>query len=130
MFVLMNNVARLAVIDPVISDDAEIPDDDLMFISQNGIMIRVAAKGISKMGRNTQGVRIMRIGDGDKVVAAAKIANEEVKEEPAETAAETEPEPAVDKTEEELIAEQIKKEDIVNGNEEENSEEEEQTSEK
>jgi DNA gyrase subunit A len=48
-------------------------DDELMFISQNGIIIRVISKDISVIGRNTQGVRLMKLDHGDKVVAAAKI---------------------------------------------------------
>ena len=44
-----------------------------MFISQKGITIRTPSKGISQIGRNTQGVRLMRLGKGDKVVSAAKI---------------------------------------------------------
>jgi DNA gyrase subunit A len=48
-------------------------DDELMFISQKGITIRTPSNGISQIGRNTQGVRLMRLGKGDKVVSAAKI---------------------------------------------------------
>ncbi len=50
--------------------------DDLIFISKKGIIIRTAAKGISVIGRNTQGVRIMKLADGDKLVATAKVTNE------------------------------------------------------
>ncbi len=48
-------------------------EDELMLISQKGIAIRINAKDVSKIGRATQGVRIMRLGEGDKVVAAARI---------------------------------------------------------
>ena len=48
-------------------------EDDLMFISKNGIIIRTPAKGISVIGRNTQGVRVMKLAPGDQMVAAAKI---------------------------------------------------------
>ncbi|GAI75462.1 unnamed protein product, partial [marine sediment metagenome] len=41
-------------------------EDELMLISQKGIGIRVNAKDISKIGRATQGVRIMRLNEGDK----------------------------------------------------------------
>ena len=51
-----------------------------MFISQNGIAIRVPAKDISIIGRNTQGVRIMKLEQADKVVAAAKIIPEDADE--------------------------------------------------
>lgn len=47
--------------------------DEIMFISQKGITIRTPSVGISKIGRNTQGVRLMRLRKGDEVVSAAKI---------------------------------------------------------
>ncbi|MBT7903357.1 DNA gyrase subunit A [Candidatus Woesearchaeota archaeon] len=52
-------------------------EDELMFISKNGIIIRMSVKGISIIGRNTQGVRLMRIGAGDTVIDAAKIIKED-----------------------------------------------------
>ncbi|MBW2973232.1 DNA gyrase subunit A [Candidatus Woesearchaeota archaeon] len=48
-------------------------DDEIILISQQGIVIRTAAKGISVVGRATQGVRVMRLYEQDKLVAAAKI---------------------------------------------------------
>ena len=51
-------------------------EDELMLISKKGIGIRVNAKDVSKIGRATQGVRIMRLSEGDKVVAAARIVKE------------------------------------------------------
>ncbi len=51
--------------------------DDIMIISQKGIMIRINAKNVSKIGRSTQGVRLMKLKPGDKVMAAAKIISEE-----------------------------------------------------
>jgi len=51
--------------------------DELVFISKKGIIIRTSSSQISCIGRNTQGVRIMRLGVGDKVVAAAKVVKEE-----------------------------------------------------
>jgi len=47
--------------------------DELMVISQKGILIRVPMSSIPVLGRATQGVRIMRLESGDKVVAAEKI---------------------------------------------------------
>jgi len=47
--------------------------DNLMFISKEGIAIKTEAKNISTIGRNTQGVTIMKLKEGDKLVAAAKI---------------------------------------------------------
>ncbi|MBW2989260.1 DNA gyrase subunit A [Candidatus Woesearchaeota archaeon] len=55
--------------------------DGIMFISKSGIIIRTPVKGISVIGRATQGMRLMKLDEGDKVVAAAKI----IKEEPEES---------------------------------------------
>ncbi|MBW2963152.1 DNA gyrase subunit A [Candidatus Woesearchaeota archaeon] len=57
----------------VIAVKSVIDDDQLMFISKHGIAIRMKARDISVIGRATQGVRIMRLGEGDKVMAVAKI---------------------------------------------------------
>src|SRR6266540_2333065 len=46
---------------------------DLLFISQNGMVQRTKAGGISKMGRATQGVRVMNIKDDDRVSAVALV---------------------------------------------------------
>ncbi len=53
-------------------------DDDIIMISLSGIIIRLKVKDISVMGRNTQGVTLMRIDNKkDKVVAVAKYVEEE-----------------------------------------------------
>ena len=51
-------------------------EDEVMLISKDGIIIRMPAKGISVIGRNTQGVRLMKLEGGDKVISAAKVVNE------------------------------------------------------
>jgi DNA gyrase subunit A len=51
--------------------------DSVMFISQGGMLVRVAAKSISHIGRNTQGVRLVNLKEGDKLIAAARIADSE-----------------------------------------------------
>lgn len=48
-------------------------EDDLVVISTGGVVIRQPLKEISLIGRATQGVRIMRLGDGDKVASVALI---------------------------------------------------------
>lgn len=50
--------------------------EELIFMSKNGIAIRVESKGISTIGRNTQGMRIMKLESGDKVVSGTKFENE------------------------------------------------------
>lgn len=46
---------------------------DLMLITHKGIMIRISSEEIPSMSRNTQGVRLMRLEEGDHVVAVANI---------------------------------------------------------
>jgi DNA gyrase subunit A len=46
---------------------------DLLFISQNGMVQRTNAGGISQMGRATQGVRVMNLKDDDAVSAVALV---------------------------------------------------------
>src|SRR5689334_2669880 len=46
---------------------------DLLFISQNGMVQRTSVSGISQMGRSTQGVRVMNIKDDDRVSAVALV---------------------------------------------------------
>ncbi len=51
-------------------------DDEIMVITAGGKAIRTPVKKISQVHRNTQGVRIIRLNDGDKVVSVAKLAEE------------------------------------------------------
>ena len=46
---------------------------DLLFISQNGMVQRTNAGGISQMGRATQGVRVMNMREDDRVSAVALV---------------------------------------------------------
>ncbi len=55
-------------------------DDDVMLITDTGIVIRLDVAGISILGRSTQGVTLMRSGDGGKVVSIAKVSPEEEEE--------------------------------------------------
>jgi DNA gyrase subunit A len=50
------------------------PHQDLLFISQNGMVQRTSVGGISQMGRSTQGVKVMNIKDDDRVSAVALAA--------------------------------------------------------
>ncbi|MBS3175382.1 DNA gyrase subunit A [Candidatus Woesearchaeota archaeon] len=53
-------------------------NDELMLISKNGVIIRTPVNGISVIGRNTQGVRIMKLETEDKLATVARIINEEI----------------------------------------------------
>jgi DNA gyrase subunit A len=52
-------------------------EDEVMIISKDGAIIRMSATEISTMGRATQGVRVMKLNEGDRVVSLAKIVIEE-----------------------------------------------------
>ena len=54
-------------------------DHELMLMSEEGIMIRVKAKDISLLGRSTQGVKVMNVGDSDRVSAIARVSSEKKK---------------------------------------------------
>ena len=54
--------------------------DDLVIVSAQGIVIRLAVKDISLIGRATQGVRIMRMKDGDKVASVALVSEAALEE--------------------------------------------------
>ncbi len=47
--------------------------DDVVVISRGGLLVRMAADSISKIGRGTQGVRVVKLKDGDQVIAAARV---------------------------------------------------------
>ncbi len=51
-------------------------DDELMLITSNGIIVRTDLSDIRAIGRATQGVRLIRVDEGDTVVAMAKIARD------------------------------------------------------
>ena len=55
-------------------------DDDVMMISNNGTIIRIKALEISILGRNTQGVTLMRTNDGSKVVSIETISEDDMEE--------------------------------------------------
>ena len=46
-------------------------DDEIMIVSEEGVIVRTPVKGISELGRSTQGVMVMRVSDKDKVCAVA-----------------------------------------------------------
>ncbi|MBP3884075.1 MAG: DNA gyrase subunit A, partial [Olsenella sp.] len=49
------------------------PQHELMVVSEEGVVIRVKTADISRLGRPTQGVKIMNIGDSDRVSAVARM---------------------------------------------------------
>jgi len=59
--------------------------EDLMIITENGIMIRTSVDQISTMGRNTQGVRVINLKDGDSIADVTRVV---IEDEPGADAAE------------------------------------------
>ncbi|MEB6551006.1 DNA gyrase subunit A [Heyndrickxia sporothermodurans] len=57
-------------------------EEDLMLITAGGVLIRMAVDGISQLGRNTQGVKLIRLGEDEHVATVAKVEKEE--EEPSD----------------------------------------------
>ncbi len=94
---------------------------ELMLISEEGVVIRVKADDISKLGRSTQGVKVMNVSETDRVSAIARVAAGKKKAKPrgvaegqtalleGETTDSTVGEPEVDRDleAEELVAEEF-----------------------
>ncbi len=55
-------------------------DDEVLMINSEGIIIRIRAGEVSKLGRATQGVKIMKVDDDTKIVAMAKVIKEDDEE--------------------------------------------------
>jgi DNA gyrase subunit A len=49
------------------------PDDQIVLISSAGTLVRTAVTDVSQQGRNTQGVRLIRLDDGDRLVGLDRI---------------------------------------------------------
>ncbi len=62
---------------PVVALKAICDEDELMLITAKGIMLRTGLSELRDIGRNTQGVRLIRLGEDDKLVAVTRIASEE-----------------------------------------------------
>ena len=63
--------------DRVIADEAR-ASDEIMLISSKGTMVRTRVDEVSVQGRNTQGVRLIRLKEGEKLVGLERV------DEPAE----------------------------------------------
>ena len=58
----------------VIGAAAVAPDEEIMLISDGGTLVRTPVEGVSVVGRNTQGVRLITLGEGEKLVGMEPIA--------------------------------------------------------
>jgi DNA gyrase subunit A len=61
--------------------------DELMIITRKGVLIRLPVSGVSKLGRATQGVHLIRLEEGDEVAAVAHVVRDEEEGAVVETAA-------------------------------------------
>ena len=50
-------------------------DDEIMIMSEEGVVVRTPVEGISELGRSTQGVRVMNVAEDDRVTAVAIAAH-------------------------------------------------------
>lgn len=65
---------------PVVGSRIVSPEQDLMLISSDGKVIRMDVDAISVIGRNAQGVKLMRMGEEDKVAGLAAVDKEKIDE--------------------------------------------------
>jgi DNA gyrase subunit A len=54
-----------------------LPSDEVMLISDQGTLLRTVVEQISLLSRNTQGVKVMNVRDGEMLVGMARIAEAE-----------------------------------------------------
>jgi DNA gyrase subunit A len=74
----LKNIKTSARNGKVVALKSVLPGDDLMLITANGMIIRTGLDEIRSIGRNTQGVRLIKLKEDDKLVAAEKIAAEDL----------------------------------------------------
>jgi len=60
-------------------------DDDILLISDDGTIIRMAAADVNLYSRTAQGVRVMRVSEGTKVISLARVPQENEGETQEET---------------------------------------------
>lgn len=65
---------------PVLAIRQVLDQEDILLITNGGILIRTATAEISEMGRNTQGVRLINLGEGESLVDVALVVDEDEEE--------------------------------------------------
>ncbi len=74
---------------PIIDAAVVEPEDKLMVLTESGVTIRMDIGTIRATGRSTQGVKLINLGDGDKVATIERLLSaDDIEQEPDETAAE------------------------------------------
>ncbi len=85
---------RLEETGPVVVAQAVLPDDDITFMTLNGVAMRTRVQDISLMSRATRGVRCVRLQEGDALVSAARVIAITEKDEAEPTGEDLAPAPA------------------------------------
>ncbi len=80
---------------PVVAIVRVTDEDELLLMTSRGKIQRIAAKGINVIGRNTQGVRVMSLDEGDKLIAIVPVPVEDNIDEEVEAVARMAPPPAL-----------------------------------
>jgi len=62
---------------PLVAALAVVDDDDVMLTSNSGTLVRTSVAEISRLGRNTQGVTLIRLAEGEQVIGLARVAASE-----------------------------------------------------
>ena len=70
-------------------------DDEVMVINSNGVIIRIRADEVSTLGRTTQGVKIMKVEKGNRIVSFAKVVDEDSAQKPTDKKAKAPKDPNV-----------------------------------
>ena len=68
---------------PVVSIHAVSDEDELMIITTKGLIIRLPVRDLRPIGRNTQGVRLINLGEGDRVIDVSRITPSGEEDDPA-----------------------------------------------
>lgn len=100
------------------------PDDDIILISADGVIIRIRANDLRVMGRTASGVRVMRLGENDRVVTFSRTQHDdEEKTDEVESVSEEEVEASLKEDAEEVIVDEPVDDDDTEDSGEEDSEE-------
>ncbi|HNX90380.1 MAG TPA: DNA gyrase subunit A [Candidatus Omnitrophota bacterium] len=79
-----SGIINIKIVDkngPVVGIKTVREEDEIMLISKSGMVVRIAVKDISEIGRATQGVRLISLKPGDKLTSVAMVEKEDDKEE-------------------------------------------------
>jgi DNA gyrase subunit A len=69
---------RLGEVGPIVAARVVHPNDQITVMTSNGLVLRTAVSGISRLGRSTRGVRVVKMQEGDTVAALAVLTYEDL----------------------------------------------------